>query len=321
MNIQSPDKLLHYFYCPLCKRDALKIIHLKNEHKTYEKSFLLCEACNRKYQIQDNCINFVKFDLLNNYTKRELKSNTIDVKSEKNIQLYTSKLKWDKIYTYFLKKKLSLVRRIIKLFHSNELTLIDLGAGAGVDLQDILPIDNVKTVLASDLSETMTRLVPKSLSEKNGDLGLFSSDFNRCPLKKNPNAIGIIFEALHHSQDIYLTVENLLDHFLHLILVEPITNRFINFLEKFHLAMNIEYSHFKPEWFDLKKIKEIANQKGYSMWERTFVEIPYDRIPVRFRKNAIFQKLFFFSFDNVIKIFQRIRFGSFAVIFLNSTHW
>ena len=130
-------------------------------------------------------------------------------------------------------------------------------------------------MLSSDISATLPQVVPTTLSGFSGSLGVFSSDFEHCPVARDPSMLGLVYQALHHSEDAHRALAALLKrNFDDLIVVEPVTNWIVELLAKAGLAKRQEYSGVEPDWMSLRRISEIADREGYSMRYRLWWELP-----------------------------------------------
>jgi hypothetical protein len=195
--------------------------------------------------------------------------------------------------------------------------LFVMGAGTGFDLRLLLRHRSYDRVYASDISPAATELIARSLADFDGELGLFASEFLRCPVPKTRGGVGFIFQALHHAPDAHAALETLLDHnFDELVVVEPITNIPLGVLARFDLAQRVEYSGTRPDWLDLGRVKRLASARGYGIATQTWWEIPPYVMRPWLKEHADVSRNLCRFVDVVSRMTGMIRFGSQAAIHL-----
>ncbi|MBA3499387.1 MAG: hypothetical protein H0T65_03385 [Deltaproteobacteria bacterium] len=172
-------------------------------------------------------------------------------------------------------------------------------------------------MFASDISPGATALIARALETYDGELGLFASEFGRCPVPKRAGNIGLVFQALHHAPDAHAALATLLDHnFDDLVVVEPVTNPPLGVLAKFDLAQRVEYSGTRPDWLHLGRVKELATTRGYKVASQTWWEIPPYFAKPWLHERPWATRSFGGMFDAVSRVTNVMRFGSMAAIHL-----
>lgn len=303
----SPKHTVDCFRCPSCGAEELHALEQSVE----------CCACATSFPIHHGVIDFVLHDRLGEEQKRELESMTVDLDDKDSIQWWVNKDKWDPTYTHFLKKGIHAAARFLAPYATAGRCLVTMGSGTGFELKALTSHVRFHKVLASDISWTASHVIAQSVEPFEGSLGRFACDFASCPVRRSPDNVCFIFEALHHCDDAYAVLEDLLaNHFDALVMVEPIRNGFINLLARMGLAMRVEYSGLKPEWFDLKRISAIADRQGYMIDVVTWWPFPESIVPKAARGNRVLSAILRATVDAVTRITAPFRFGAMAAVHL-----
>src|SRR5262249_34050795 len=158
---------------------------------------------------------------LDETNRREIAGNSFDGELAERI---LDKEGWSPLATHQMNWVVDMVERMLPAGRD----LFALGAGTGFELTLLLRRREFERVFASDSAPAAPALIARALREYPGTLGLFASEFNRCPVEKRPGSLGLVFQALHHAADAHAALATLLDHnFDDLVIVEPVTNRFL----------------------------------------------------------------------------------------------
>lgn len=273
-----------------------------------------CEHCKRHFPIRHGVIDFVLYDQLSESERRELKAMTLTLNPDK-LRWFVEKENWDKIQTHFLMRGIRKAANYLVKYARPGKTLVTLGSGTGFELRaltNILPFDNI---ISSDISWTAAHVIAMSVKERTGYLGLFATDFDRCPIKRSSNTIGFVFEALHHADNVHGAIENLLtNNFDHLVIVEPTRNWFVNALSHVGLAMRVEYSGLKPDWINLRTVRSIARRRGYRVDVTTWWPFPDSLVPKWFKKSNFLITLLCAGVDGISCITNYFKFGAMSAI-------
>jgi hypothetical protein len=257
-------------------------------------------------------LSFLLPEQLTKTNQDEITANTFD--DPYWVEKMTNKEAWSPLLTQQAQAAIDLVDDMLP----RRRDLCVLGAGTGYDLQLLLRKRTFERVFASDISPGATSLIAHSLRDYPGKLGLFASEFGRCPYPKRDDCAGLVFQALHHANDAHAALAKILEqNFDDLVIVEPVTNRPLGFLAKFDLVQRVEYSGTRPDWLDLDKVDALATARGFKVASsRTWWEIPpfcarpwMDQRPYAWR-----------TFGKLVDAFSaatnRIKFGSMAAIHL-----
>ena len=303
-----PTKLIpEYFTCPFCfatTGTTLKVI----------KNGTFCQKCKRGYLIKNNILQFVSPKELNKETQRELKGNSYIVTKE-DVSHYANKDKWSKYYNHFANQKFKYLTAFLDVVSLDG--IISLGSGTGFELKEILKRRKVNLVFSSDLAFASTSVVPTTLRGRNIQLCLFTSDLNRTPVRPNPHLPILIYEALHHTQDIHSTIAKLLrKRYKNILFVEPTTNFVVKFLALFGLAQRVEYSGLKPEFLDIGILKKLARKHKYNLKIRTLWHIPEDYFRFICKKGSKLESPLLKLIDLFSLLGNVFQFGSFSVVSL-----
>jgi hypothetical protein len=195
-------------------------------------------------------------------------------------------------------------------------TLTALGAGHGFDLLLLLRRRSFERVFASDISSAATSMIDRALAQFPGELGLFASEFGRCPVPKRPGSVGLVFQALHHAPDAHAALATLLDHnFDDLVVVEPCTNPPLGVLAKLDLVQRVEYTGTRPDWISIPRVEAIAQERGYAIAAQTWWEIPPYFVHWLRNLPKLWGPTYSF-FDVVSRATNVIKFGSMAAVHL-----
>ena len=214
----SKEDLLTYFYCPDCGSSDLVAV----------TDAIVCRACHRQYPEKHGVIDFLLYDQLSESEKRELKAMTLPLDRQK-LQWIVEKEKWDRIQTHFLMRGIRAAMRYLSKYNRLGKTLVTLGSGAGFELRVLSEFISFDKIIASDISWSASHAIRMSVEARTGMLGLFTCDFNRCPVKRSSEMVCFVFEALHHTDNVHMTIENLISkNFDHIVFVEPTRNWLIN---------------------------------------------------------------------------------------------
>jgi hypothetical protein len=192
-----------------------------------------------------------------------------------------------------------------------------LGAGSGFDLNLLLQRRSFKRVFASDISPIATALIERALRKYNGQLGLFASEFGRCPVPKRAGAAGLVFQALHHAPDSHAALAMLLDNnFDDLVIVEPVTNPPLEFFARIGLVQRVEYSGTRPDWLHLPRVEALAAERGYKVASQVWWEIPAYLSPLWLNKCSNLWRSYFFIVEKFSFLTNMIHFGSMSAVHL-----
>lgn len=299
----NPEDFIKYLKCPCPKGGDLKI----------SGKSVSCSECGKAYSFEDNILNFIKSDELESSKSRELKAHTYEL-SKEMIEHYANKERWSRFYDHFSEKK---IRHLLNYFDRlNCREFFALGTGTGFELKKILSNRKFEAIYASDISNTALRIVPHSLSQFDIKCGLFTSDLDYCPIKTKEMPV-LIYEAMHHTDDMHATIESLLKKgYRDVLFVEPTTNALVKLLAKLGLAEREEYSGLKPKWLDLGKLNELTRKYGYKSSIITMWDIPEGYFRKFYKKEGIVQDIFLSFVDIISGITNLFKFGSFSIVHL-----
>lgn len=303
--IHNPVHFLHLFNCSCSNHAAL-------EEKDGK---IVCGDCGKQYRIRDNILELVDPLELDADTSRELKAHTYDL-SRRSIDKWTNKgtLDTDDFYAHFSNKKIAHMLYYLEKTECDQ--IFSLGTGTGFELKQILPLKKFDTIYASDLSHSALRLVPHLIGKFDVKCVLFTSDLQDCPIKCTNIPI-LIYEALHHTADMHITIEQLLTkNYNNIVLVEPSTNFIVFCLTKLGLAQREEYSGLIPKWLEIKKIRKICRRHGYKMNVTTMWEIPEVYMRKLCKKKGLIQSITISLIDAISVITNLFNVGSFSIIHL-----
>jgi len=296
-----------YLTCPICFPQTKTILKVS-------KNKVSCQNCKKNYPIKNNILRFIDYKELDSETKRELKGNSFSL-TKKNIEHYATKDTWSNYYNHFANQKLS---HLIEYLDSIPMKgLISLGSGTGYELKEILKRKQIKLIFSSDLSFSATNVVPATLKNYDTKLCLFTSDLNCVPVIPNDSLPILIYEALHHTEDIHLTIEKLLQRgYKNILFVEPSTNFIIRILAKFGLAQREEYSGLIPDFLDIRKLKTLSNKYKYRLKIHTLWDIPEEYFRIICKKESLLQNILLRLIDLISQVGNIFQFGSFAIVSL-----
>jgi hypothetical protein len=300
MKLMSKEELAGALVCPLCRGGALRAV----------TNGLQCTACSRSYrETERGIISFLIDEELSETNLNEIKGNTFDAAWEEKL---LDKENWHPILTQQMQWAVEVVERMLP--RSSE--LYALGAGHGFDLRMLLRRRAFERVFASDISPAATSMLGRALQEFDGALGVFVSEFGRCPVPKRPGSLGLVFQALHHAPDAHEALAALLDHnFDDLMIVEPCTNPPLGVLARFDLVQRVEYTGTRPDWISLPRVRSLAKERGYRIASQTWWEIP-PYVAHWLRDRPTFWGPCNQMFEAVSRATNLIKFGSMAAVHL-----
>jgi uncharacterized protein YbaR (Trm112 family) len=300
-------ELAPYLVCPCCRHGALE---------AGSAGSLTCRECTRSYALDSGVPSFLVPERLSQTNTREIKANSCDLSDARAVDLAVTKEMWNSIHSHQMNWVMDIVDAMLDRYGGAN--LYSLGCGSGFELQLLLRRRRFARVFASDISPSMTSLVAKSLASYEGDLGLFASEFQHCPVPKHRGNVGLVFQALHHAPDAHAALESLLDHnFLDLVIVEPVTNVFLGALARVGLVQRVEYSGTRPDWLHLRRIEAIAKGRGYSIRSRTWWEIPPYLMPRWLERRAALWRPMYGTVKAASVVTGAFRFGSMAAVWLS----
>lgn len=303
MDALAVGDALEDFACPACASERLVAIG----------EGVGCEACDRTFPTRGGVIDFVVTERLNATSRREHTANAVDLDSAKAIRRRVRKGAGNPMLMAQMRRSLGAVERLMAGYGADR-TLISLGSGSGFELPLLLERRPFRRVYSSDLAWTSTALVPTVVRSFDGALGLFAADFDHLPIRRRSEHVGFVFLALHHADDPHETLERLLEHFDTLVLVEPITNRFVEVLARLGLARRMEYSGTRPQWLSVLRLKEIARGHGFVLRVETWWELPRDAVPKRVRRSRHGWRPLVALVEGVSRLTAPARFGSMGAI-------
>lgn len=283
-----------------------------------ESSQLICKKCRGKVCVQNNVIQFVTNDVLDPEKKRELQGNTFDLTQE-NIDYRVRKEHRSRYYSHFSNLRLGILiedlRRINRWLDFEN--LVFLGCGYGYEIAQLLKRGlKVKRIFASDLSLSNVSLISRILSQYDVDLVLFTSDLDHCPVQEKTYPI-VIFEALHHTPDMHLTIERLLSFgYERLFFAEPTNNKIIRWLAKRGLAQRVEYSGLKPGRLEIAKVRRLCDRYNYALTVHTTWDFPEDYFRKVVKKSGITENIFVHSIDVLSYLTNAIHCGNMSNCYL-----
>lgn len=296
------------FYNPYNKNCNCDFIY--NENKFY------CTKCKKEICITNNILEFFTDSDLDVHKKNELIGNTVELTPE-TIENFKNKKSWNFYEPFWHNIKINKMVKIINKINPD--TLAFLGCGSGFEIKEILEKVKVNRILASDISISFLSITPYTLQDfKNIELTLFTSDLDFCPIK-DKNIPIIIYEAMHHTPDMHITIENLLKSgYKNIISTEPTNNFIVKYLAKKGLAQRIEYSGLKPGRLNLKTLTELAKKYNYNLEYETLWDIPIDYVNKLFPANSVSEKVFCYSMALFVnKLTNLFKFGNFTVFHLS----
>jgi Zn ribbon nucleic-acid-binding protein len=314
MKILRDEELIKFLVCPQCY--SSNKLYVSNEA-------VECVNCHRQFIHDNNILSFTINEYLDDTNKTEILGNVLDIQDEKQVywHLHKGQPHIDITYAFFTEHKIKIMMKFLSIFGKDKI-LFDLGAGSGFELEKILSVLGYKTVFASDIQPLTLSLIPQRLSQYEGNIGLFTSEFCHSPIPKNSETLGLIYEALHHTANIHYTLEKLLDRFTALVLVEPMTNWLLEILAKLGYAKRREYSGTIPSWLTIKKLKHIAKANGYNYKIHTLWEYPSDYVPNFIKRNTILLQILLASVHVASIIGRPFNFGNIciAALWSNTVH-
>lgn len=299
-----------YFRSPYCNCDSTLL--LENEK-------LICAKCGIKYRINNNIIEFVDASRLDEHKNNELIGNSFKIDDE-TINMFINKENWHKYASFWHDKKINILQKYIDKINIEKIAF--LGCGSGFEINKIMNRNkSIKQIFASDLSYNSVYMVPYILDtnlKSNPDVNtiLFTSDIDNCPISDIDIPI-IIYEAIHHTPDIHLSIENLLKQkYNNILFVEPTNNIVIKWLAKKGLAQRIEYSGVKPGRLDNNILSELAKKYNYTIKCKTIIDIPIDYVHKFIKKDSTMEAFFCNFMLALSSILNLFKFGNFTIAHL-----
>ena len=262
--------LLTHLRCPQCEAPALAV----------DASVLVCRTCGRHYPVVAGICNFVLPDQLGPTAQQEIRAINCHLHDPVKRQHLMHRDQNGLLAAHFLRRSVRMAARYLAPYATAGQALCALGCGGGFDLLTLAQFVRFKRIVAGDISTAATACIGENLAAQDGRLGLLACEFQRCPVRRSPDVVGFVFEALHHTADVHQTIEQLLaQNFDQLVFVEPTRNWLTDLLAKWSLTMNVEYSGLTPDWIHLRKVRAIAQRMGYHMAATTWWPCPDNLVP------------------------------------------
>ncbi len=303
----APQALIQHLYCPNCGGSPL----------FSAPEGIICRQCGRKYPEKRGVFDFILYDQLGETEKKELKAMTLAIDNEQELKRITQGERGDAFQRHFLMRGIRLAAKYLSQYAHPEITLCTVGSGAGFELKALPQYIIFDRIIASDISWTAACAIGRCLEERTGELGLLACDFNQCPIKRSPNLVCFVFEAIHHSDDACMTLKRLMkQNFDYLVIVEPTRNWLVNIMSRWGLTMNIEYSGLKPDWIYLPQVRDMAASQGYGMEATTWWSFPSSRVPEKIKNNPALAKFLCIIIDTISHVTRPFRFGSMSAVHL-----
>jgi hypothetical protein len=307
MQVLSPGEALETFACPACRWPDLEA----------EDDAVVCPACDRRYALRDGVVDFVLRDVLSETARRELEANAVDLASTKAVRKAVEKGERDWGKTERMRRTAVALSRYLDDY-DNDTALVSLGSGAGYELKHLLAGRDFRRVYSSDIAWTRSALVPRTLEGERGELVVFAADFDHSPVKRRDRQLGLVFQALHHSDDAHRSLAVILERsFDDVIVVEPVTNWLVELLARLGQAKRVEYSGVQPDWMRLPRIRELARERGLDVRIITWWELPLERLPKRLRRSRRALRVLFAVTAAASRVLGVVRLGSMAAVHLS----
>lgn len=308
MRTLAPEEWLADVACPAC--DGLV---------APDPAGARCEACARIFPTREGVVDFVVVEALDEDGRREHAANAVDLASSRAVR---RRLRKGENNPFLMAQARRGVRAAAAFMPAGgDRTLVSLGSGTAFELRVLLGMRSFRRVFSTDIAWSTTALVPQVTAPFEGDLGTFAADFDRFPLRRDPDVTGFLYLALHHAPDPHATLGRLLDRsFDDLVMVEPVTNRLVALLARLGLAQRVEYSGLRPVWLDLREVRRVAHERGYEVQVETWWEIPRDRVPRRLRTSAHGWRPLYVLGEAFSAALRPLRLGSMAAIRVHRRH-
>jgi SAM-dependent methyltransferase len=302
MRVLEPSECVDELVCTACRSPALAFVDGQVQ----------CAACRTRFDCLRGVIDFVDRDRLDADTLREEQANSVALENPKAVRRRLRKGKSG----FLAAQTRRCMRSVLRLLepYDETHTLISVGSGSGYELRALLGRRRFRRVYSSDLAWSATALVPQMLADAEGTLGLFAADFQRLPIQRRSDRVGLCYLALHHAPDPHHALSLLLERFDQLVMVEPVTNWLVKLLARFGQARRIEYSGVEPEWLDIGRMRKLADDLGFAFEVETWWEIPRLRLPRRVREDRRLWWPLFALVEGISQLTRPLRFGSMAAV-------
>jgi|AMFO01.1.fsa_nt_gi hypothetical protein len=277
-----------------------------------------CRSCQQAFTISDDGIlEMVRESGLDEATAQELRGHQFNLTPQQIVQWVRREraMMWQ---SYYSRNRMKTMQHLAAfLDHVDCSRLFFLGAGTGREIEFLLSFRKLQTVLCSDLSASALRVIPARLQGYGLEVGLFTSDLQRCPVANREIPI-VIVNALHHTQEMHVTLERLLEErYENLFIVEPTNNFIIRLFARLGVARRREYSGVIPGRLDLPRLKAMCSRHGYRLRLRTEWEFPRDYYRKIFGRSRLVQRWFFRLLNDFSMVASLVQFGNFSVVHIS----
>lgn len=282
---------------------------------------LRCRVCDHEVAVADDVVEMVEHAQLDEHKIAELAGNEIELDPD-TIRHYLNKESWSSFTQHFSEQKL---RRLAKLLIADRVLIpAFLGSGTGFEIAPLIRYGyRPASMLVSDLNRSTLEIAKYNLAAAGLPPGtpvsLFTADLDSVPLKNRERPI-VVYECLHHTPDMHLTLERMMSFgYRTIYFVEPTTNWLMKWLARRGLAQRIEYSGVDPDRLDLKRLESMCAQHDYEIDTTTIWEFPEDYyrrildvVPGR-RSPRWLQRIVLASIDLLSLLGRPFDFGNFAI--------
>ncbi len=306
--VLQPADYLHHLACPHCAAPGLQVDGAGS---------IRCDGCGSRYPVsEDGIIEFVDPTALSGQVADELQGNTYNLSSERIAAIMAAErvAGWR---TYYARQRRRSMQQLAQYMQELPVAeIVSLGTGSGREIAYLMDLLPLRTVYCSDLSLTALRMVPERLKDADIQLGLFTSDLGRCPLWSRDVPI-LVVAALHHTEDMHATLERLLAHGYHdVLVVEPTSNALLQLLARRGLAHRVEYSGLHPGRLNHKALRAMAQQHGYRLSLTTLWVFPEDYFRRLNSRGRLSPQVFCAALDAFSMATNTIKLGNFSVAHL-----
>jgi hypothetical protein len=221
---------------------------------------------------------------------------------------------WSDYYSHLQKGNFIPLSRYLSRVNCSQ--IFALAAGTGYEIKCLSAMQRFDTVFCSDLSYSALYIMPYTLESIDIKVGLFTSNLDDCPIENKEIPV-LIYEGLHHTSDMHVTIEQLLiKGYKHIFLVEPANNFLVKWLAIKGLAQRVEYSGVKPGRLDLKKLYSLCKDYGYKSSVTTTWHFPEDYFRKFCRSSGLLQSVFLLLIDAFSAVTNPFKFGNAAICYL-----
>ena len=299
--ILAPSEFIYFLSCSC---SAVNQWHVSNDT-------VFCKKCSRTFYFNENVLDLISESELDHIAGRERQSslripdNTDEFLRSVRMERYFI---WRNYHSRSRKKPMKWLAR--QLMRTNYRQIFLMGAGTGRELLYFQQFVQLKTVLCSDVSGKVLKMIPCRCEPYNYTIALFTADIKRYTIIDKESPI-IFINVLHHTSDMHAILEGYCKRaYSDIFMLESCDNVIMRFFARFGLSRRKEYSGIIPDRLNIRKMQAICRKHRYTLSLKTWWIFPRDYYYGLFGRIPGFENMFFFIMEILTTVTGLFKFGN-----------